>query len=58
MTMSLSQAWRIAGEDLRYLPLIDRKLRLPSVLPKSGEGLLYLGIHHHSSPAAASIQPP
>ena len=29
------------GEDLRYLPLIDRKLRLHSVVPKRGERLLY-----------------
>jgi ATP dependent DNA ligase domain len=29
------------GEDLRYLPLIDRKLRLHAVVPKQGERLLY-----------------
>jgi ATP dependent DNA ligase domain len=29
------------GEDLRYLPLIDRKLRLHGVVPKRGERLLY-----------------
>jgi bifunctional non-homologous end joining protein LigD len=29
------------GEDLRYLPLIDRKLRLHAVVPKCGERLLY-----------------
>jgi hypothetical protein len=29
------------GEDLRYLPLTDRKLRLHSVVPKRGERLLY-----------------
>ncbi len=29
------------GEDLRYLPLIDRKLRLRRVVPKQGERLLY-----------------
>ena len=29
------------GEDLRYLPLIDRKLRLRSVVPQRGERLLY-----------------
>jgi bifunctional non-homologous end joining protein LigD len=29
------------GEDLRYLPLVDRKLRLHSVIPKRGERLLY-----------------
>ena len=29
------------GEDLRYLPLIDRKLRLHAVLPKNNERLLY-----------------
>jgi bifunctional non-homologous end joining protein LigD len=29
------------GEDLRYLPLIDRKLRLHAVMPKRGERLLY-----------------
>jgi bifunctional non-homologous end joining protein LigD len=29
------------GEDLRYLPLIDRKLRLRGVVPKCGERLLY-----------------
>jgi bifunctional non-homologous end joining protein LigD len=29
------------GEDLRYLPLIDRKLRLHAVVPKSAERLLY-----------------
>jgi ATP dependent DNA ligase domain len=29
------------GEDLRYLPLIDRKLRLHAVVPKQGERLHY-----------------
>ena len=29
------------GEDVRYLPLIDRKLRLRAVMPKGGERLLY-----------------
>lgn len=29
------------GEDLRYLPLVDRKLRLRAVVPKRGERLLY-----------------
>jgi ATP-dependent DNA ligase len=29
------------GEDVRYLPLIDRKLRLHRVVPKRGERLLY-----------------
>lgn len=29
------------GEDLRYLPLIDRKLRLHAVTPKKRERLLY-----------------
>jgi bifunctional non-homologous end joining protein LigD len=29
------------GEELRYLPLIDRKLRLHAVVPKRGERLLY-----------------
>jgi bifunctional non-homologous end joining protein LigD len=29
------------GADTRYLPLIDRKLRLRRVVPKSGERLLY-----------------
>ena len=29
------------GEDVRYLPLIDRKLRLHAVVPKRGERLLY-----------------
>jgi bifunctional non-homologous end joining protein LigD len=29
------------GEDLRYLPLIDRKLRLHAVIPKRSERLLY-----------------
>jgi len=29
------------GEDLRYLPLIDRKRRLRSVVPRGGERLLY-----------------
>jgi ATP-dependent DNA ligase len=29
------------GEDLRYLPLIDRKLRLRAVMPKKAERLLY-----------------
>jgi bifunctional non-homologous end joining protein LigD len=29
------------GEDLRYLPLIDRKLRLHAVVPKGGERLHY-----------------
>ena len=28
------------GEDLRYMPLIDRKLRLHAVVPKRGERLL------------------
>jgi bifunctional non-homologous end joining protein LigD len=28
-------------EDVRYLPLIDRKLRLRAVVPKVGERLLY-----------------
>ncbi len=30
-----------SGEDLRYLPLCDRKLRLRAVVPKQGERLLY-----------------
>lgn len=29
------------GEDLRHLPLIERKLRLRSVLPRQGDRLLY-----------------
>ena len=29
------------GEEIRYLPLIDRKLRLHAVVPKRGERLLY-----------------
>lgn len=29
------------GEDLRYLPQVDRKLRLRAVVPKRGERLLY-----------------
>jgi bifunctional non-homologous end joining protein LigD len=29
------------GEDTRYLPLIDRKLRLRRVVPKQGERLLF-----------------
>jgi bifunctional non-homologous end joining protein LigD len=29
------------GEDLRFLPLIDRKLRLHAVVPNYGERLLY-----------------
>lgn len=29
------------GEDLRYLPLIDRKLRLRTVVARGGERLLY-----------------
>lgn len=29
------------GEDLRYVPLIDRKARLRSVVPRDGERLLY-----------------
>jgi ATP-dependent DNA ligase len=29
------------GDDTRYLPLIDRKLRLHAVVPKRGERLLY-----------------
>jgi bifunctional non-homologous end joining protein LigD len=29
------------GEDLRHLPLIDRKLRLRTLLPQRGERLLY-----------------
>jgi hypothetical protein len=32
---------RCEGEDLRYLPLADRKLRLRSVVPQRGERLLY-----------------
>ena len=28
------------GQDLRYLPLIDRKLRLHAVMPKRSERLL------------------
>lgn len=30
-----------SGEDVRYLPLSDRKLRLRAVVPKRGERLLY-----------------
>ena len=29
------------GEDTRYLPLCDRKLRLRAVVPKRGERLLF-----------------
>lgn len=29
------------GEDVRYSPLIDRKLRLRSVVPRKGKRLLY-----------------
>jgi len=29
------------GEDLRYLPLCDRKLRLGAIMPRQGERLLY-----------------
>jgi bifunctional non-homologous end joining protein LigD len=29
------------GEDLRYLPLIDRKMRLRAVVPQRGDWLLY-----------------
>ncbi len=29
------------GEDLRYLPLMDRQLRLHAVVPKRGKRLLY-----------------
>jgi bifunctional non-homologous end joining protein LigD len=29
------------GEDLRFLPLIDRKQRLRSIMPQRGERLLY-----------------
>ena len=29
------------GEDVRYLPLLDRKLRLRRVVPRLGENLLY-----------------
>jgi bifunctional non-homologous end joining protein LigD len=29
------------GEDIRYLPLIDRKLRLRAVVPKNTERLLF-----------------
>lgn len=29
------------GEDLRYLPLTDRKLRLRAMMPRRGERLLY-----------------
>lgn len=29
------------GEDTRYLPLVDRKLRLRAVMPKRGERLVY-----------------
>jgi bifunctional non-homologous end joining protein LigD len=31
----------VDGEDLRHLPLVERKLRLRSVVPQAGEGLLY-----------------
>jgi len=29
------------GEDLRYLPLIDRKLRVRALMPTKGKRLLY-----------------
>jgi ATP-dependent DNA ligase len=29
------------GEDLRYLPLIDRKMRLRSVLPQRSDRVMY-----------------
>jgi hypothetical protein len=32
------------GEDMRYLPLIDRKLRLRSVVPQRGERLLFYAL--------------
>ena len=32
------------GEDLRYLPLIERKLRLRSVAPQRGERLLFYAL--------------
>lgn len=31
----------VDGDDLRYSPLVERKLRLRSVLPSIGSGLLY-----------------
>jgi len=32
------------GEDLRHLPLIERKLRLLSLVPRGGERLLYYDV--------------
>jgi ATP-dependent DNA ligase len=34
------------GEDLRYVPLTDRKLRLRAVMPKRAERLLYCDYVH------------
>jgi hypothetical protein len=39
---SLDLLWA-DGEDLRHMPLTDRKLRLRSVVPQRGERLLYCG---------------
>jgi len=38
--MAFDLLW-INGEDLRHLPLIERKFRLPSVVPRHGERLLF-----------------
>ena len=40
VSLPLDLVW-CDGEDLRYLPLIDRKHRLRGVVPKQGERLLY-----------------
>lgn len=38
--MAFDLLW-LQGEDLRYLPLLERKQRLRSMVPPSGERLLY-----------------
>ena len=44
------------GEDLRYLPLIDRKLRLHAVMPKRSERLP-TALTKHSIALRSSILP-
>jgi ATP-dependent DNA ligase len=41
--MAFDLLW-LAGEDLRYLPLIERKRRLRSVVPVRGERLFLRGV--------------
>jgi ATP-dependent DNA ligase len=45
------------GEDLRYLPLIDRKLRLHAVVPKSAERLHLLRSHRRRWRRVVSARP-